>query len=345
MIAKRSLLTLHRRVAIAAVLFLLVQAASGIALSWRWEFARLIDPAGMSGSPAAEDVSIEARLASLANSFPEAADLRIFFPQSERGVYLVRIQTPGGIRYTSVHPADGRVLRQGSVWRFPSEAALKLHYQPLTGWPGYLWVMALGIALITLLLTGLEYWRQAAGGWQRKLQVEYRAPRARMLRQLHRSLGILALPLLLVIALTGIVLAGELLAGALGTPASAPEYSRPELSGLDRAVAAARTSFPASQVRDIRISPQGEAAIQLWTPGTSPWAIHRVTLDLDDPKQLDRLAADERQALWPLLLPVHTGSILGGTGRWLATGTAGAFLLLASLGGYLWLKRARRPRR
>lgn len=344
MIAKRTLLTLHRRVAILAALFLLVQAVSGAAISWRWEAARFFDPAGMTGAGTPEGIAIEQVLGPAVAQLPATSATRIFFPRDAWGVYLLKLETEQGTHYASINPADGALLRQGSVWSFPVEAALQLHSQPVPGWAGNLMVLTSALALITVGVAGFLFWRPGKGRGRGRLAIDTRQPATRVIRQLHRTLGIIALPLLLTTATTGALLALELLLDASSPTGETPRYATPTLAGFDQALDAAHQAFPGMRVRDARISRSGAVRIQLHEPEEAPWEIHVVTTSLQYPGVIGRQPAAELKAWWKQLLPIHTGSLLGIPGRLLATVTAAILLLLTLIGSWLWLSRARQRR-
>ncbi len=346
MIAKRTLSSLHRRVAVIAALFLLVQAASGMAISWRWEAARFFDPSGMTGTRGAADADADPEqvLGRAVANLPAASTTRIFFPGDARGVYFLQLDTEQGTHYASINPADGSVLRQGSVWRFPVEAALQLHFQPLPGWPGNLLVLALALALVSLGVTGFLFWLPGQDRGRGRLAIDTRQPAKRVVRQLHRTLGIIALPLLLTIAITGALLTVEILLAASGPSAEKKHYKISTFAGFSRALEAAQQAFPGTQVRDVRISQSGAVRFQFHKPDKDPWEINRVTTSLQAPSVIEPQPASELQAWWPQLLPIHTGSLLGIPGRLLATATAGILGLLTIIGAYMWLDRARQRR-
>ncbi len=344
--SKRSLIKWHRRIGIVIAFLLLLQAATGMMISWRWELAGFIDPAGMTADGVSEGTPGQHVLQRASPQLPDSSAIRIYYPQDVDGVYLLQLETRQGTQFVSVNPADSRILRQGSIWRFPTEAALKLHFQALPGTSGYLLTMILGLALTTMIITGLLIWWPRNRQWLSALRIDPGIPMRRLTRQLHRTLGIATLPLVLVIALTGFLLAAEMLVDAAGAPRVAPAaYSPTQFNGLDQAVAAAKRAFPAQQVRDIRISPERAIAVQLWDPERDPWTIHRVTTAGGKSGKVTILPADERQALWPALLPIHTGTLLGTAGRLIATGVAFALIVLTGIGLYLWLAGTRRQRR
>jgi len=344
MLVKRTLLTLHRRVAVLFAFFLMVQALSGAAISWRWEVARFIDPAGMTASQSVERDNIEKVMGRAVAALPEASSTRIYFPTSPQSTYLLRLETEKGTWYASVDPANGALLRQGTVWHFPLEAALQLHFQPLQGRPGNSLVLALALALITVGVTGFLFLRPRQGRWRKQLAIDFRSSGKNLLRQLHRTLGIFVLPLLLTIAVTGALLALEILLSPPASSAKKPDYVTTNFAGFACALKAAKQAFPETRIRDVRIS--GDVVrIQLHEPDNAPWAIHRVTAAMQAPCVIESQPASVRRAWWPQLLPIHTGSLLGTAGRILVTGVAAVLLLLTLMGFWLWLTRSRQYHR
>lgn len=334
------MLTVHRRIAILVAVFLLVQAISGIAISWRWDLARIVDPVGMARSQDGVSGSVDIVLSRALASLPVADSLRVFFPQNTKGVYLLRLETRRGSYYASIDPADGAILREGTIWSFPVEAALRLHFQPLSGWPGSLLVLLLGIALISTGVSGFLFWRPAIGRRRGRLAIDLRQPVKQILRQGHRTLGVLFLPLFLVVGATGVALALELLLATADLRLEDPQYDVLELNGLAPILGAAQKAFPGTQVRDLRLSSSGMVLVQLFERESSPWSIHRVTGSIDAPTKLGVRSAADVQGWWPKLLPIHTGSILGVPGKVLATLTASVLAVLALVGLWLWLSRA-----
>jgi uncharacterized iron-regulated membrane protein len=340
---KQSTLRIHYYAGLTVAVLVVLQAITGVAISWRWDLAQIISPSAMTGTSGLAPMGLESLLATAGEQLPRTSAIRIFFPHADDGVYFLQLATEEGVRYASVDPSGGRVLKFGDVWAFPVEAALRLHSQPLSGRPGHILVLAIGLLLTVLGVTGLLYWWPGNGNWRSRIAVNFRQPFKFVVRSLHRATGICLLPLALMMAITGMILAGELIV----TAASAGSVDRYDPVGdekIDEIVHLARAHFPEARVRDIRLMNGGPATVQLWQPGTERWSLQRVVIDRARDQVIDVIPAADNGALWMKLLPFHTGSIVGVTGRVITTMTGIGLLLLATLGLVLWLTKRRRTR-
>lgn len=342
--SKRLLFRLHKYIGLAAALFILVQAITGAMLVYRAELARLVDPAGMVRQSQGPDAPLSAILGSIRQSHPDWRIGRIFFPREPGDVYFVQLTTSeGAARYASVDPGSARILREGRVWSFPAEAALRIHYELMSGVPGRVFVLLVGLSVLGMAASGLAYWWPRRGRWRKSLAVDFGLAPKIVLRQFHRSLGpLLALPILLSAA-TGAYLAFVLLIESPAPPPR-PSTATPPATAPDSALALARSAFPGSAVRDIRIPDPGTFNILFRAPERNPEAVHLVRVDLAQNRVLARVPADRDPSLWVPILPIHTGKTFGTTGRIILLLGALALATLAVTGPLMWLQ-ARKPRK
>jgi uncharacterized iron-regulated membrane protein len=345
MIAKRRLLPIHRWAGLIACLVLLVQAGSGTLLVFRNHLAELVDPAGMTrnAAAAAGQAPLSRVLASAQARFPGYAIQRAVFPQTPRGVYLVELLDGRGDQgFVSVDPGSGAALRSGGLFAFPLEAALQIHYRLLTGRLGLACMMASGLALLTLAVSGLLYWWPKAGRWRRSLSIEARAPARLLLRRLHRNVGVFAAAAALLIASTGLAVATEfiLAPGPLTTPRATADRLVAAVSD-DVALARARTIYPRRGIRDVRTHGAGRLDVFFWAPEQSPHAVDAVSLDPRDGRVLAVRPATSAPGLWMYLLPLHSGDSFGRAGSLVVLAAALAFIGLAITGPLMWLQRPR----
>jgi uncharacterized iron-regulated membrane protein len=350
--SKPAFLKLHRRIALAAALFLLVQAVTGAMLAWRAELARTIDPATMLRHSPSGDLPLSRAIAQAAGQLPpEVTVKRLYFPDRADGVYFLELESAGGSqRYAAVDPSDGRVLKQGGLFAFPLQAALKLHYQLGVGPKGSFLIFLNGCALLLLALTGLSYWWPRPRGLLRSLAIRRSLPLRLQLRQWHRTGGVVAALVLIAISGTGLMMAGQEALDSLAPPAapSAVPQSRPEdlarpndLAPLDRALALAQARFAGAALRDVRFS-ASTIRVNFHAPLQGPRAVHQLTVDLTAMQVTKALPAQDNTALWMKLLPIHTGEFAGMAGRILFLLAALMLAALAISGPVLWWQR--RPR-
>src|SRR5258708_5437373 len=274
MIAKRRLLQMHRWAGLLAALIVLIEAGTGVLLVFRPQFAELADPGGFIRSPGVREASISQVIAAARRRFPGFEIEHVGFPQTARGVYVAQLLNRAGVsRWVSVDPGTARVLRAGSIWSFPAEAALQIHYRLMTGRLGLGCMMAGGVALMTLATSGLSFWWPRPGRWRRSLAIEPRAPPRLLLRRLHRNVGVFAAVAAVYSAVTGLLVAGEFFLdpGPLTQPHS---YATPLAGDLDAALALARSVYRNRGIRDIRTSDAGSFDVYFWAPEDGAHALH-----------------------------------------------------------------------
>ena len=348
MIAKRTLLQVHRWCGLLIAAFLLVQALTGAMLVFHHELAQWIDPSGMVRRTPAGEAPLSRVVASVRATYPGFELQRIVFPQVDRGTYFAHlVNARGVVRYASIDPGSGEVLRAGSIWRFPTEAALLIHYQLMAGRAGLTVVLLLGASLLTMAATGLAYWWPRPGRWARSLEVNWRAPSRMVLRQAHRALGPLAALILTVSAATGIVLAIGLLAGSGSVRSTAPSGLPPVAdTNIDRAYALARAAYPDRGVRDLRMPTPGAFNLFFWAPERQPEAVHGVRIELQDLRVRSISRAETDKSLSTLVLPIHTGESGGWIGRLIILLGGVSLAILAVTGPLMWFQargRGKRP--
>jgi len=341
MVPKRLLLRIHRWTALAAAALILVQAATGTLLVFRTGLAELVDPAGMVRRSAAGAARLSRVVDAAEARYPGYGIVKLGFPQTRRGVYLVHLLSAEGAgRYVSVDPGTAEVLRAGSVWSFPGEAALQVHYRLMTGRVGLATVMLVGLSLLTMAATGLSYWWPKPGRWRRSLAIDTRLPGRIVLRHIHRGVGVFAAMTALFSATTGLLVAGEffLAPGPLTESAS-----RPAVAGdLDAGLASARALYPGRGIRDVRMPGPGKFNVFFWAPEKSPHAVHAVRIDLAAGRIAGVAPAERDRSLWMVLLPIHSGDTFGRIGSMVILLGGLGLMFLATTGPLMWWQARRR---
>ncbi|HET6971384.1 MAG TPA: PepSY-associated TM helix domain-containing protein [Phenylobacterium sp.] len=347
MIAKRRLLQIHKWCGLAVFAFVMVQAVTGTMLVFRAELAQLIDPAGMVRHTVAGEAPLGRVVASARAVYPGYELQRIVFPQLPRATYFAHlVDARGVVRYASVDPGDGAVLRSGSIWRFPVEAALLIHYQLMSGRLGLTVVLTLGLVLLVMAASGVAYWWPRPGRWRAGLSINWRMPGRVVLRQVHRVLGPVACLLVGLSAATGVVLAFALIVGPGSTRSTAPSGLPPVSdANIDRAFALARDAFPGRAIRDIRMPAPGRFNVFFWAPERQPEAVHGVKIDLLAARITAIVPAAADRSLSTAVLPIHMGETAGLPGRLLILIEGLALAVLGVTGPLTWLLTARGARK
>jgi uncharacterized iron-regulated membrane protein len=343
-IAKRTLLQIHRWCGLAVFAFVLLQAATGSMLVFRAELAQLLDPAGMVRHTAAGSAPLSRVTASVHAAYPGFELQRIV-----RATYFAHlVNAEGVVRYVSVDPGDAAVLRRGGIWRFPVEAALLIHYQLMAGRAGLAVVTTLGVTLLAMAISGVAYWWPRPGRWRAGFSVNWRMPGRVVLRQVLRVLGPIVCLVVGLSAATGIVLAVTIIVGSGSTRSTSPS-GLPAVSeaNIDRAFGLARAVYPGRGVRDIRMPAPGRFNVFFWAPERQPEAVDGVKIDLLALRVVTVSPAAADRSLATAVLPIHMGESAGLAGQVIILLEGLALAVLAVSGPLTWLltkQGARTPR-
>lgn len=333
---KPVLLKLHRYVGLVMALFLLMQAVTGAMLVYRADIARWIDPAGMVRHTATGDVPLQTVVGNTQAELPGFTTTRLYFADRADGAFFLELESVDGEQlYASVDPGDGRILRKGGLLAFPMQAALRLHYQFNLGPAGAFVIFLNGCALLFLAVIGLLYWWPRGGAMRRSLMVRKGLPPRLLLRQLHRTAGVLAAAFLIVISATGLVMAWVDAQGALAPKVAAGAIP---LDRLEPAIGLASQAIPDVALRDVRLS-EGNLRVNFLAPKDGPRAVHQVTINTRAMKVSSVLLAKDNPAPWMVLLPIHTGDFGGLTTRLIFTLAALVLAGLAISGPLMWWQK------
>ncbi|MFV3131110.1 PepSY domain-containing protein [Niveispirillum sp. KHB5.9] len=328
----------HRWIGLILGLFITIQGLGGTLLLFRTPLNHLLHAQAFApGSVPALDANIQAIRATGCTLIRiDLSDTLLFHLTCDGEPFMATA-------------ADGRVLRLAPLRQWPMEWLFQFHYRLVAGTGGQQAVGWIGIALLSLCLTG--FWlllrtgrRQ---GWRHLWLPGLGSAPLRRWRDLHRSAGLYLLPLLLLLALTGIAMAwNSSVTSALPvTPRPAPlvfDRQGAPLLPLSRIVEKAETMVPTAPASSIRL-PGGHGRVvmvmlgrpdspdyeQLWFDG------------YDGTLQGTRRAADRAPAdrFMDLLYPLHTGALFGPAGLFLMLLAGLSLPGFLATGCWLWAKR------
>ena len=338
----RIVLSLHRWIALVVAPLLAMQAVTGGILLFRDDLAE----AGTTlGHDAGEPVAPLSLIAERARAgFPGDRLSRLFLPRDARHPVFAQFETAdGGVSHAHIDPVTAQVLTSGSIWRYPLEAALQLHFRLAAGNTGLVVVSLYGLALVVLSVTGLWHFWPGGRRLVQALKVPARTPQRLRLRMWHRSAGAVLALVLLVTAATGVMTAWPSLSFAAPAPAPAPFTW--DARATNTAFARAATAFPGATARDVRFLPDGSLAINYRAPRANIIAVDTVSISTLDPAEMTATAWEENAALWALSLPIHAGAVAGIVGRILMLAAAGGLLFLCISGPLAWMRARRKVSR
>ena len=344
----------HRWLSLAAALFWLIQAVTGVLIVFHWEF----EDAGLGRAHRATDlVAIGRRLDQLA---PPGSNRSIVSVWTSAGLpdrYDVTVSGSNGESSVRID-GGGTVLRridpdEQSMW----DTVVIIHHNLLASDAGSWIVGVSGVLLLSNILLGLWTAWPRPRGWRLALRPPgAQARRPARLYGWHRALGLWAAVPALLLAGAGVLLVFEDAAGAaIGALPALPTTPAPVVQGpalpfasiariaLARYPGATLTAviFPGGDAPNwkVRVRQLGELRRAY---GTTALAIARDGRVLAD---ADATRAPWNRAFMDSLFAVHTGEAAGlfgrlavlATGLWLAT--------MIVLGVLLWSVRRKKKGR
>ncbi len=246
-------------------------------------------------------------------------------------------------------PEDGRLLLVRShrddwlLWLH------ELHVELLGGEAGKELLGVAGWIALGLLLTGLYLWWPRLRQLRASLRV-YAQPPTRRWFSWHRSAGMLTLPLVLLVTLTGVGMVysngfrGVLVALLGGAehppPAAATMHGRPE---WPRILATAQGALPGARVSRVSVPAEDAAVVTFRARARGEWhPVGRSEIRLDTGGRLlqavDATADPAGTRVHQAIYPLHIGAVGGAAMRWL-TALAGLLPAFGLITGFLFWRR------
>lgn len=350
----RAVRALHRWLGLSCGAVLAAVALSGTVLVFQWPLLQWQYPALAAGTAPAPAQAAQALPGILREWTPQGARA-IDFPRADLPVWQLYFDD-GSRRYLDARTGALVLTRTAQ-----NDALLwlrELHIDLLAGARGEQVLGACGLISLFLLVSGVWQWWPGRRRALASLRVHSR-PRALLWLSSHRSAGVLALPVVLVLVVTGTAMIyGVETRAALrtlfgeGADVQAPA-PRARLHGeIDwpAAVAAAQAAFPQARLSRLGVpaADSALAAIRARAPGEwHPVGRSVVWVDLASARALqvhDATTQGAGSRLNEAVYPVH-GAFVGGL-PWQAASALGGIVLAALFvtGALFWLGR-RRPAR
>lgn len=352
---RRQLTTLHLCVGLVAAPFLIVLGVTGAIMVFETQLDDMLNSKLTRVEPAGQPLSI----ADMARrvSPPGARLLGVSVPPDDRHSYGLVFAGPkrgGGPTVLFVDQYTGRALGNGAQGNDLMAKIHSLHLRLLAGRKGQNVVIAAGIALLFLSISGLVLW------WPGKiLRVNWAASRPRFVLDLHKALGAYSWIFLMTFSLTAIVihwddgaerLFARITGGGRGAPQPKPAATcgtQPALSA-DSLLAVARGAVPGAQPTTL-LMPMGKSSgarvLMKYPEDRSPAGRTVLIVEACTGRvqylQTSRTApAAYRMArLWNR--EIHTGDIFGWPTRILAALMSLTLPLMALTGPLIWWTRRR----
>lgn len=201
---REAFLVVHRWIGIGAGVFFCIASMTGAVLVFEPELHDLMTRSSRRTSLG--DVGAAAVELRVREEFPDA---RIAFfrpPQTDPGVYRIDIESGAGNRTIFVSAGTGRVLPGAKEQSATVLLIRRLHTNLVAGRPGVWLVTSATIVAALGMVTGIVLWWPGLRRLARGFVIRFRRTFYILNYDVHQVIGIFALPLLLVITLTGALL-------------------------------------------------------------------------------------------------------------------------------------------
>lgn len=348
---RRISLTLHTYCGVAIGVVLLVTGLTGSMLTFRDETDAALNSALLKVDPQGEKVSLQTVFENAKAAHPGDTLRLMRLPASPTSPILIQVRGPKGPPVEAFfNPYTGKEIgtrkREQSlmVWVFD------IHSKLLFGEIGKVVLGFFGLSLIVLCLTGLYLWFPAGkmGNLLRQFSVN---SGKRMMFDVHRLAGILAVSALTLTATTGVIMAFEdwtqpLFGIRRGAPPPAIKTAPTATPvPLDKLVASAEAAIPGSKATIVNFPGKPTEPVQIRVHGPGEWhPVGRSSVLLDGFSGETVSVRNSKDGafgvrMYDAFYPLHTGKAGGLIGKLFQflTGLAPATLFIT--GFVMWRRR------
>ena len=357
---RKTVVTLHLYMGLAAGLFLVLAGLTGSMIVFREEIENLVHPEWLETAEGGERPPLETILGTVRRLYPQDKAAFIRMPRTPQETYLFKMNGAHDL-FVYADPYTGEVLgahRQEDT--FMGWVAL-LHTELLIGEGGKNILGVSALLLICMSATGLFLWWPPDGKFSRGLKIDWRGRRAKLVFDMHRAFGVYSLLFLLIAAFTGVSLVfNKAVMGMTDFLTASPPRPPAPLSRPPGETAATQPvplddllqeadrllSGPTTWITLPR-TPEAALVIRKKMPGDlNPNGKSFVYFDQYSHEVLlaeDSSSAPAGTRIYNALYPLHTG-ILGGLPTRILQAIVGFLPLLMFVTGYIMWRNRRRAK-
>jgi uncharacterized iron-regulated membrane protein len=358
-------LSVHLCLALGVGFIFAVLGFTGSICVYREELDALLNPQLVVEEAQGDYQSLDDIMASVRAAHPDRhGEWTLEMPRSANGMITAWFDKPRETyfeRYAplmvSVNPYTAEVVASRFWGQTVATWLLDWHTQLQFDQAGWDIVGYCSLLVMVSVCTGLYLWCSGVQNIRLALKVRLRAGLMRLLFDLHRLVGILTAPALLLLAMTGFHLSFpsilENLSGSTGMAhgetgrtisSTASPNAHPTL--LEAAEFIARGPFPNAELRRVttpdgnsgvyRVNLRQKGEVNLRHPYTTVW-VDRWSGHIKEVRNPAAFSTGETLITW--MWPLHTGEALGAFGRfcWFLAGQSLFFLYISGL--VRWLHR------
>ncbi|QNO29141.1 PepSY domain-containing protein [Sphingopyxis sp. OPL5] len=348
---RRTLVKLHRWLGLAAAAIWLVQAVTGILLTFHFEAEdAMLSMRHVPTDPAA----IERRIETLAEAGGKARVDWIWTTAGLSDRYIILHADSAGVSRKAYIDGAGTMLRNAPADEYSFLGLMReVHLTLVAGTAGH-WILAVsGVLLLTNLIFGLIIAWPKRGQWRQALRPRGRRGSTASYYSWHKALGLWAgIPALIIIASGTLVMFEEQVRDLVGAEEVSlpPNRATGQAVGFAAASRAAVAAIPGSRFVGTTMPSAEDASYHAWV--RAPGELYRggyggslVIVDANDGSIRGAwpiTEASASQIVVASFYPLHTGEGLGLTGRILSLATGLWLAVTIVLGVLLWWRRRAR---
>jgi uncharacterized iron-regulated membrane protein len=364
-LTRRLWLNVHLFLALSAGFIFAIIGLTGSVCVYREELDILLNPQLVVEGAHVEYQSLDQIMASVREAQPDRhGEWTLEMPSSANRMMTAWFEKPRETyfeRYAplmvSVNPYTAEVVASRFWGQTLSTWLLDLHTQLQFDQVGWNVVGYCGLLLLLSICTGLYLWWPGVKKNCSALQVRVRAGLMRLLFDLHRMIGLLFAPALILLAFTGFNLsfpsvlenvfgATGMAHGATGRAISSTAIPNDQPTLLEAAEFIARGPFPAAELRRVttpdgnsgvyRVNLRQKGEVNQRHPYTTVW-VDRWSGHIKEVRNPAKFSKGNTLITW--IWPLHTGEALGAFGRfcWFLAGQSLFFMYVSGI--LRWLHR------
>jgi uncharacterized iron-regulated membrane protein len=349
--ARRTFVKLHRWLGLAAAAIWLLQAITGILLTFHFE----VEDAMLSDRHVPTDLAaIEQRIDTLKNAGGEAQVDWIWTTAGLSDRYIVLHDDTHGVSRKAYIDGAGAVLRNDAADDYSFLGLMReIHLTLVAGTVGH-WVLAVsGLLLVTNLIFGFVVAWPRRGQWRQALRPRGGRGSTAGYYSWHKALGLwVGVPALVIVATGSLILFEHEIRDLIGAEEVSlpPNPATGEPVGFAIAARAAVAAIPGSRFVGTTMPSTTDASYHAWV--RAPGELYRggyggslVIVDANNGVvrgAWPATEADAAEAVVASFYPLHTGESLGLLGRLLSLAIGVWLTTSITLGLLLWWRKRSR---
>jgi uncharacterized iron-regulated membrane protein len=353
---KRVIAFIHKQLALFLGIFLIVQALSGVLISFRHELTDLVFETYNCKEESCHIVSFASLYDKfiLDHTFVDLYD--VVFPSYPGAPYQFSYDS-GSDSLPSIaflDPYSGETISSGNLLQYPFEVAIYIHSNLLLGSVGKNLVVMTGLFFILMSISGLYlWWPGKLSLFKKSVDINWKGPALKRNFQVHKTFGFYFFCLFLFLGITGTMIAGK----KFYLPALSFEYQQivetdiKKKINLESILSESRKEYPSGEIRVIKFLGIDDDLIRVDIIDKADYFAgkkNQLIFQANNGALLKNLSDENistSRSIYQWLIPLHSGKIIGLTGRFLNLITGIALLTVMTYGYLLWFRRRRRQKK